>query len=83
MYSVAVQLKTLMAEGTATRKLRNEKTMPAYTDWPADEHVVAPDEEAEDGDRQLAQAMKRVAEDRLAAEAGDDLADHAHRRAGS
>ena len=31
---VAVQLKTLIAEGTATRKLRNEKIIPAYIDWP-------------------------------------------------
>ena len=31
---VAVQLNTLMAEGTATRKLRMEKTMLAYMDWP-------------------------------------------------
>ena len=35
MYSVAVQLKTLIAEGIATRKLRIEKTIPAYIDWPA------------------------------------------------
>jgi hypothetical protein len=32
--SVAVQLKTLMADGIATRKLRNEKISPAYTDCP-------------------------------------------------
>ena len=29
LYSVAVQLKTLIADGIATRKLRNENTMPA------------------------------------------------------
>ena len=34
LYSVAVQLKTLIADGIATRKLRIEKTMPAYIDWP-------------------------------------------------
>ena len=34
LYIVAVQLKTLIAEGTATRKLRIEKTIPAYIDWP-------------------------------------------------
>ena len=33
-YMVAVQLNTLMAEGTATRKLRSENTMLAYMDWP-------------------------------------------------
>src|ERR1700734_2314998 len=34
-YMVAVQLNTLIAEGTATRKLMNEKTMLAYMDCPA------------------------------------------------
>ena len=34
LYMVAVQLKTLIAEGTATMKLRNEKIIPAYIDWP-------------------------------------------------
>ena len=29
LYRVAVQLNTLMADGIATRKLRNEKIMPA------------------------------------------------------
>ncbi len=29
------QLKILMAEGTATKKVINEKTMLAYVDWPA------------------------------------------------
>ena len=30
---VAVQLNTLIAEGTATKKLFTEKTIPAYMDW--------------------------------------------------
>ena len=30
---VAVQLNTLMADGTATRKLSSEKMIPAYIDW--------------------------------------------------
>src|SRR5437660_906558 len=34
LYSVAVQLKTFTADGTATRKLSNEKTVPAYRLWP-------------------------------------------------
>src|SRR5262245_43831776 len=34
-YIVAVQLKTLTAEGIATRKLRAEKMSAAYTDSPA------------------------------------------------
>ena len=33
-YRVAVQLKTLIAEGTATRKVSSENTTPAYIDWP-------------------------------------------------
>src|SRR5258708_38037233 len=35
LYMVAVQLKTLTAEGIATRKLRIENTSAAYTDSPA------------------------------------------------
>ena len=44
------------------------------------EHVVRPHEEAEDGNRQAREGDERVAEDALAREAGDDLADRAHRR---
>src|SRR5436190_11830656 len=35
LYIVAVQLKTLTADGIATRKLSTEKIIAAYTDWPA------------------------------------------------
>ena len=35
LYSVAVQLKTLIADGTATKKLRLENTIAEYTDIPA------------------------------------------------
>src|SRR6266699_2940238 len=34
LYKVAVQLKTLTADGIATRKLSSEKIIPAYGDWP-------------------------------------------------
>ena len=34
LYIVAVQLKTLMADGMAMMKLRMEKIMPEYTDCP-------------------------------------------------
>ena len=54
--------------------------MPAYTDWPADEQVVAPDQEAEHRDGHAGEGDEAVAEDRLAREDGDDLADHAHAR---
>ncbi len=42
--------------------------------------MVAPNEEADDGDRQARGRDERVAEDALAREAGDDLADDPHRR---
>ena len=54
--------------------------MPGVHRLAADEHVVAPDQEAEHGDRQAREGDEAVAEDRLAREAGDDLADHAHAR---
>jgi hypothetical protein len=41
---------------------------------------MTPDEEADDGDRNRAEGDEGVAEDALAAEAGDELADHAHGR---
>ena len=41
---------------------------------------MAPDEEADDRDRQRRERDERVAEDVLAGERRDDLADHAHRR---
>src|SRR3954467_8302452 len=34
LYSVAVQLNTLMADGTPMMNDRTEKTVPAYTLWP-------------------------------------------------
>ena len=80
LYIVAVQLKTLTADGIATRKLRIEKISAAYTDWPGHEHVVAPDEEAEHRDAEAGERHERVAEHLLAAEGGDQLADDAHRR---
>ena len=78
LYSVAVQLKTLMADGMATRKLRSENTTPAYIDWPRDKHVVSPHQEPQRRDADDGQRHNAIAEDRLAREAGDDLADHAH-----
>ncbi len=43
-----------------------------------DEHVVGPDEEAEDGDGHRGKRDRRVAEDALAAEGRDHFADDAH-----
>ena len=46
----------------------------------ADEEVVAPDEEAQNGDGDAREGDEVIAEDRLAGEGGDELADHAHGR---
>ena len=45
-----------------------------------DKHVVAPNREADHRDRHAAPGDKFVAEQILAGETGDDLADHAHAR---
>jgi len=41
---------------------------------------MAPDEEPEHCDREAGEGDERVAEHRLAAAGGDELADHSHRR---
>ena len=46
------QLKTLMALGMATMKVRSEKTSTADVAHAAGEHVVAPDQGADGGDGQ-------------------------------
>ena len=56
-----------MADGIATRKLRIEKISRRVDRLAGDEHVVAPDQEAEDRDRDAGEGDERVAEDRLAA----------------
>ena len=56
LYIVAIQLKTLMAGGMAIRNVRTLKIVPASTRLAADEHVVAPDEEAQERDRDAARA---------------------------
>ena len=45
---------------------------------PADEHVVAPDQEADGRDRHARPRHELVAEHLLARKAGDELVDHAH-----
>jgi len=45
-----------------------------------DEHVVRPDEEAENGDGYARQGDELEAEDAFAREAGDEFTDDAHRR---
>ena len=68
---VASQLKTLMAEGMATANVRALKIMADQRRLAADEHVVAPDQEADQGDGDAAVGDEAVAEDVLAAEDGD------------
>ncbi len=78
LYMVAVQLNTLIAEGTATRKLSNEKTMLGVHGLAGHEHVMSPDQETEYRDRHAGERDEAIAENALSREAGDDLADHAH-----
>ena len=67
MYSVAVQLKTLIADGIATRKLRIEKISAGVDRLARDEQVMPPDQEAEHRDRQAGERDEAVAEDRACA----------------
>ena len=80
LYRVATQLKTLIAVGIAIRKVIAQKIVPASTRLAAREHVVAPDQEAEDRDRDARERDELVAEDALAREHRDQLADHAEAR---
>ena len=58
LYSVAVQLKTLMADGTATRKLRNEKHHAGKNGLAADKHVMSPDQEANESNGQAEKTLQ-------------------------
>ncbi len=63
LYIVAVQLNTLMAEGTATRKLRKENTVLAYKDCPAYEQMMAPHQETHHRDGHAGERHEFVSED--------------------
>ena len=76
LYIVAVQLKTLIADGIATRKLRIEKTIPAYIDCPLTNMWWPQTRKPSTAIAMLAHGHEPVAEDRPPREAGDDLADH-------
>ena len=79
MCSVAVQLKTLIAEGTATMKLMKEKTRPASRDCPVTNMWWPQTKKPTAAIARLAQATEiLVAEHRLARKARDQLVDHAH-----
>ena len=80
MYSVAVQLKTLIGGRDRDEEAEDREDQRRVDRLAGDEHVVAPDQEAEHRDAEAGEGDERVAEDLLAAEGGDQLADHAHRR---
>ena len=61
-------------------KLSAEKTRPGVDRLAGDEHVVAPDQEAQDRDGHAREGDDLVAENPLARKTGNDLADHAHGR---
>ena len=77
---MAVQLNTLIADGTATSMRQHREDRAGVDRLAGDEHVVAPDQEAEHRDGDAGEGDEVVAEDPLAREGGDELADHAHRR---
>ena len=79
-YMVAVQLNTLIAEGTATRKLIKEKTMLGVHRLTGDEQMMSPHQEPEHCDGNTRKCNKFVAEYRLSGETGDQLAHDAHAR---
>ena len=64
--------------GNRDEKTQERKNHAAVNRLAADEHVMAPDEKAEKRDGEARIGDEGVAEDAAAAEAGDDLADHAH-----
>ncbi len=68
LYRVAIQLKTLMAEGTATRKVSNEKITSAVSLMPLVNMWCAPDQGAQPGDGHWTKGDRLVAEDRAARE---------------
>ena len=71
---VASQLKILIPVGTAISSVVIIIGTRSHDDMPLDEHVVRPDREAEHDDRHQRQRHQPVAEDRLPAEDGYDLA---------
>ena len=80
LYMVASQLNTLTPDGIATRNVSAEKTTVASSRLAGDEHVMAPDEEAQQRERHARVGDGAVAEDRLARERRDQFADDRHAR---
>ena len=61
-------------------KLSTEKHQPGVNRLAGDEHVVAPHDEADDGNRQARKRDEAVSENLLARKGGNQFADHAHAR---
>ena len=78
--SVPIQLKVLMAEGTPMHMVSTRERHRRVRVHAAHEHVVAPDQEAEEADAQDGVHHRFVAEDRLAREGGEQVRSHAHAR---
>ena len=64
----------------ATRKLKLGKNQPGVDGLAGDEHVVAPDHEADDRNGHARKRDEFVSEDSLARKSGDQFADDAHAR---
>ncbi len=78
LYIVATQLKTLIAEGIATLNVNALKIIAGQLRLAAGKHVVAPDQEAQQRNRDAAVGDELVAKNVLAAVNRDDFADDAH-----
>ena len=77
---VAIQLKIFTPVGTAMIIVAAVKYIFASIVHADGEHVVRPHDEADHADRDHRIGHAEIAEDRLAAEGRDDLADHAEAR---
>ena len=73
---MAVQLKTFTAEGNGDKKAEQREHERRVDRLARHEHVVAPHQEPEHRDAEARERHERVPEHRLAAECGDELADH-------
>ncbi len=77
---VAIQLKTLIAEGMAMKEGQEAEHRGGEQAHTGDEHVVRPNEEAQQCNRDGAEGDGLVAEDGLLAEGRDYFRDHGHGR---
>src|ERR1700747_409011 len=73
------RLKDFAGPGDGNRVAQDGEDQGGVDGDSRDEHVVRPDEESEDGDRDRREGDEAVSEDALAREAGDDFSDYAHR----